>query len=880
MVMKEFICWLQILLLVLLPVVPARGQADQDLEEQAQFYLQRVGPSTAPGPVPMTPSPRITPPSGLRPGQPGVDALGRPRVVQQPQPQVLTTAPQQPEEISAIERRAWDQMMFVRQYGYSFFSQPPTTFLPLQDVPVGPDYIIGPGDTIRLVLWGSVQGEHHLTVDRQGQITVPQVGVIHVSGLTFGQLQTVMDRELKRQYQNFQFSVTLDNLRTIQVFVVGQARMPGSYSVSSLATVVNALYAAGGSAKSGSMRNIEVRRGNRVAAHFDMYDFLLKGDKTKDIRLMNGDVIFIPPVGPLVAIGTPKTPEELEEELTILARMELEEESALMRQMRITEPVEINWKSQEARRIVTGDDPVQRKRRMEELLRQTPGGIPVPPENIHKAEPERPSRGPTASWLKQGEEAENRYFKKRFGLTLKEAGQKVAMSRRMEGGGPIKVPGIFELKQERTLKDLLGLCGGLGDTAFKGRVQVLRVKNHKEMVLFEDDLEKVIRQTHPAVTLVDGDFVRVFKVPALVERKVAIAGAVRLPGEYGLTENMRVKDLVQLAGGLLHHASTEALEITRFHTSSSGTTSSQLTVNLKRALADDPRENVRLQPNDYLFVRPMPEWDVYKTVVVEGEVKYPGTYAIRKGETLSSLLTRVGGFTPSAYPFGAVLTRPSVKKQQKEELARALDQAEAITLAYYSGQTQQALEPEEVRRAEYFAKLQQQLLGRLRSIEPLGRVIVRVDDPERIRGTVNDIPLMDGDKLVVPQNPGTVSVLGAVFSPSAVVYASQATVNDYIRMAGGANRVGDMKNAYVIKANGSAVGRSSFGRFGFGQTWDGYQYVHHMGGVGSLRLDPGDTVVVPERLEKVTWLKPFKDIVTIIAQLALTAGVIIVGLRN
>ncbi len=844
---KKIICWLLIFLLAV-PVTQVRAQAGpQDLEEQAQFYLQRIGPAPAPGPLPATPGTRPTP-SLPRPTSPETPARPSPSA---PPEQIPTAAPQQPEEISAIERRAWDQLMFIRQFGYSFFSQPPTTFLPLRDVPVGPDYIIGPGDTLRLVIWGSIQGDYSLTVDRNGQIAVPNLGVIHVSGLTYRQLQVVMEKELSRQFKNFQYNVTLDNLRTIQVFVVGQARAPGSYSVSSLATLVNALFAAGGPAKSGSLRNIQVRRGSQVVVHFDFYDFLLKGDKSKDVRLMNGDVIFIPPIGPLVAIGTPKTPEEIEEELKLLARAELQEESAAGRGLRRGEgPVELDWQSKEARRIVTD------------------------------MEVSRPERRPAPGWLRNEEAEENRYFKKRFGMSLKEAGAKVAMSRRLEVGGPIKVPGIYELKQERTLRELFQLCGGLGDTAFKGRVQVLRVKNHKEMVLFEDDLEKVLRSGGPSITLVDGDFVRIFKVPRLVERKVAIAGAVRLPGEYGLAENMRVKDLVQLAGGLLMHASPDVMEITRFTATPQGVQSSQLTVNLRKALADDPRENVRLQPSDYLFVRSIPEWEVYKTVKVEGEVKYPGTYAIRKGETLSSLLSRVGGFTASAYPFGATLSRPSVKAQQKEQLARALDQAEAITMAYSSGQLQQALDPEETRRAEFFARMQQQLIQRLRTIEPLGRVLVRIDDPERLRGTPNDLVLMDGDSLLVPQVPGTVSVLGAVLSPSAVVYSPQASVDDYIRMAGGVNRIGDLKNLYVIKANGSAVGRGSFGRLGFGQTWDGYHYTYHSGGLGSLKLDPGDTIVVPERLERVTWLKPIKDIVTILAQIALTAGVIIVGLRN
>jgi protein involved in polysaccharide export with SLBB domain len=329
---------------------------------------------------------------------------------------VLTTAPRQPEETSAAEKRAAEYGLAVKQFGYSFFYKPPESFLPVQAVPVGPDYIIGPGDSIKIIIWGSVQGEYSLMVDRNGQIAIPKVGAVHVSGLTYKQLREVMDREFARQYTNFQINVTLDNLRTIQVYVVGQARFPGSYAVSSLSTLISALFAAGGPSKSGSMRNIQVRRGKKVIVHFDMYDFLIRGDKSKDIRLQPEDVIFIPPIGPLAAIGAPVT--------------------------------------------------------------------------------------------------------EQFGVAA-EKGKVEAVGTKAEQpqvGGPIKVPGIFELKNERTLTDLLNLAGGLADTAFKGRVQVLRVQQHREMVLFEDDLNKVLTGRVRDISLVDGDFVKIFRVPDAIER--------------------------------------------------------------------------------------------------------------------------------------------------------------------------------------------------------------------------------------------------------------------------------------------------------------------------------------------------------------------------
>ena len=433
------------------------------------MYLQRFGPQG------------IT--TGQVPGQVPLQQPRMPQVTTTTPPEsakILTVAPRQPEEMSAAEKRAAEYGLNVRQYGYSFFYKPPETFLPVQQVPVGPDYVIGPGDTVRILTWGSIQGEYSLTVDNNGQVAIPKVGVVHVSGLTFAQLRQVMDREFSRQFTNFQMNVTLDNLRTIQVFVVGQARFPGSYAVSSLSTLISALFAAGGPSKSGTMRDIQVRRKNSVVAHFDMYDFLLRGDKSKDIRLQSQDVIFIPPIGPLAAIGAPS--------IEVLGR---------------------SAQRGEAERMMVKGEGLDRKE--ESII-----------------------------------------------------------------GGPVKIPGIFELKNEKTLSDLLRLGGGLADTAFKGRVQVLRIQRHKEMVLFEDDLDKVLQCLVPDIPLVDGDFVKIFRVPDLVEKKVKLAGAVKKPGDFGIHGQMRVKDLIDYAGGLLMEANQQEAEITRVTITPNGPTTSRL----------------------------------------------------------------------------------------------------------------------------------------------------------------------------------------------------------------------------------------------------------------------------------------------------------------
>ncbi|MFZ5447630.1 MAG: SLBB domain-containing protein [Thermodesulfobacteriota bacterium] len=772
-----------------------------------------------------------------------------------------------------MERRAWAQRMFLKQFGYSFFYQPPASFLPVQTVPVGPDYIIGPGDTVRIIIWGSVQGEYNLTVNRNGQVDIPKVGVVHVSGLTYRQLREVMDREFARQYTNFQMNVTLDNLRTIQVFVVGQARFPGSYAVSSLSTLVNALFASGGPSKSGSMRNIQVRRGGKVVTTFDFYGFLLRGDKSRDIRLQSEDVIFIPPIGPMAAVGTPKSMQEVGQALKTLARLQLQRrsesatlgetasaatssapstvppENPELRQFWLQRENPATWQQDEDLRIITG--------------RKTPQEILAYEQRRSEIKAPQLQSTPKSWWEVEFDQKEAE-FERQFGISLSEAVNKLAMSRGLGFEGPVKVPGIYELKNEQNLSDLLHLAGGLGDTAFKGRVQVLRVQGHQAMVQFEEDLAKVLSRQYD-FRIVDGDFVEIFPVSGLVEKKVAIAGAVKNPGEFGFRENMRVSDLVAYAGGLLQQADKSEAEITRVTVTPQGPETTRLHIRLFAALNNAPRENVVLKPNDYLFIRPVPDWDIYRTVQVAGEVKFPGTYAIKKGETLSSVLTRAGGFTDRAYLLGGVLIRQSTKQLQKQQLNAAIDRLEAQISVSTSLKAQTALEAEEARRAEAIFKQQQALIAALRKVEPLGRVIINLADPERLRGTPDDIAMQEGDVLSVPQEQQTVNVVGAVYAPTAVVYGPHKTVKEYIAIAGGPSQIGDVKNTYVIKVNGSA----SSSRGG----WLG-------GGINSVVLDPGDTIVVPEQLEKVSWLKAVKDVATILGNIAITAGVVILGLRR
>ena len=403
--------------------------------------------------------------------------------------------------------------------------------------------------------------------------------------------------------------------------------------------------------------------------------------------------------------------------------------------------------------------------------------------------------------------------------------------------------------------------GGVADTAFKGRVQVLRIKDRREMVLFEDDLGKVLTSIIN-IPLVDGDIVKVFAVPDVVETKVRVAGAVKVTGEFGLRPNMRIKDLVNYAGGLLRQANTNEAEITRVNITQQGPETSRIYINLHAAMAGNPKDNILLKSDDYLFVRSVPDWDLYSFAKVDGEVKYPGTYAIKKGETIGSLLSRAGGFTNRAYVKGAFFTRVSVRDTQQRHLKQAMDRIEAEMFTVSTQRLQTALDPEEAKRQELYLKQQQQLMAKLREIVPLGRIVIRLDDPERLRGTPSDIELQDQDVLVVPQIQQSVNVLGSVVGPTAVVYDPNLHVKDYIVRGGGATKYADVSGTYVLKVNGEVLSRRSFGWFGGPSLGPTSKY--HLGSFDSMRLDPGDTIIVPEELERIAWLKEIKDIATII----------------
>jgi len=622
----------------------------------------------------------------------------------------------------------------VKQFGYDLFVQPPSTFAPVDQVPVGPDYVLGPGDELRITVWGRIEGQWSVVVDRDGKISLPKVGILNVAGLSFKELKELLSKELSKYYIGFEMNISMGALRTVRVYVVGNAERPGAYTISSLSTMINALFEAGGPSKTGTMRDIQLKRNGQTVVHFDLYDFLLKGDKTKDARLLPEDVIFIPPIGPVTAIV-----------------------------------------------------------------------------------------------------------------------------------GNVNSPAIYELKGEKKISELIELAGGLNTIAFSRRMQIERIRDNNLQVVFEADLNNVNDKDIP---LQPGDVVKIFAIVP-DKRIIRVSGAVQREGEYGFGPGMTVRDLIALAGGLKYFVYGKEAELTRIHVTDKGPETEKIVFNLEKALTGDSENNLSLQENDYLFVRTIPEWNLYQTATISGEVNFPGTYTIKRGEKLSSLIERAGGFTDKAYLHGAIFTRESVRELQQIQLGQMIDRLEKELLSASTSATSTVLSSDEAKIEAEKLSQSRELVAKLREIKATGRMALRMDQPELLKKTLYDVELEEGDTLYIPINPQTIQVLGSVFNQTAFVYDKSKDYSDYIDLAGGYTEYADEGNTYILKVDGTAV-KPNGGFLSF--LWNKDLHRWEFGG---NNLEAGDTIVVPEKLERIAWLREIKDLTQILYQVAVGAGVII-----
>lgn len=750
-------------------LTPALAQQDSGSQQSSggASGVPQAGQVPQQGAVPTPiPTPTITnrlPQSATRQVVPGATEETRAGVVPSPEQTAAALGIHPGERHEFQDFVAQSLGRDLPMFGYNLFQNVPSTFAPLDRIPVTPDYVVGPGDEIVIRAWGQVDIDYRATVDRNGAISIPKVGNISIAGIRYQELQGYLKTAIGRVYRNFELNVTMGQLRSIQIFIVGQALRPGTYTVSSLSTLVNAVFASGGPTAKGSMRSIQLKRGDKTVTEFDMYDLLLKGDKSKDVRLLPGDVIYIPPIGQLAAIS-----------------------------------------------------------------------------------------------------------------------------------GSVNSPAIYEIKGRAKLSDLIDLAGGLTITANGQKVSVERIVERRVRKVAEFNLDK----EGLARDLQDGDLVMVGSLSPRFDNAVSVKGNVAAPARHPWHSGLRVKDVVPDKEALIvpdywikrnlsvrttirgeqgaairaevkrtlpevnwDYAVIERLNLNEL-------TTLLVPFNLGKAILEgDPQHNLLLQPGDVITIFskddiqvPVAKQSLF--VKLEGEVVTPGVYQVKPGETLRQLLARLGGLSPNAYLFGAEFTRVSTRIQQQKRLEEVLDRFEQAVQRQLSTAPQGALSKEEADAAKLAAANQLVLIARLRKVRATGRIVLEVSPEQAQLKDLPDLVLEDGDNLTIPAQPSTVAVVGTVYNENAFIFRPDKRVSDYLAQAGGPTVDADTDSLYMIRADGSVISRRQSGSWFFG------------GSFQRERVMPGDTIVVPERLEKFHLTKELKDWSQIFYQFALgVAGI-------
>jgi protein involved in polysaccharide export with SLBB domain len=390
------------------------------------------------------------------------------------------------------------------------------------------------------------------------------------------------------------------------------------------------------------------------------------------------------------------------------------------------------------------------------------------------------------------------------------------------------------------------------------------------------DLSKAVAgDARQNIVLQDRDQLVVLPMPelSLDTQQVTISGMVHDPNQYPFFPGMRVNDLIAVAGGVQKTAYLRTAELTRRHITQDGVVTETITIDLEQSLAGDPQSNILLQDYDYLVIRPIPELELGRRVFVQGQVRFPGTYPVVRGETLSSLLERAGGYTDQAYLKGAVFTRESAKQVQRERLNQMIAELEQSMLTAAGQAAGGALEAEEVKAQEVSLATRKELLAKLRTAQVTGRVVVKLMDLEDLKGSKYDIELEDQDTLVIPTVPGVVHVVGEVFNPTSLQYEKGRTVSYYLRRVGGMTKEAEKNQVSVVKADGSVVSsqQANRGKLVF---WDSEQKSWFFSGFMSMEMEPGDTIIVPRKMDRFFWLKTTKDLTQIIFQIAVAAGIV------
>lgn len=802
----------------------------------------------------------------------------------------------------------------LKRFGLDLFAGDPMSYEQMGNIPLAPDYIIGPGDSLKVVLYGKLNETHDVTVGRDGLIVLPELPPMSVVGMSFSEVKQAITGQIEAKMIGVKSSVSMGRLRAIRIFVLGESFKPGAYTISSLSTITHALIASGGVSDIGSLRKIQLKRAGKVVTELDLYDLLIRGDNTSDVVLQANDVVFIPASGDLVSVTGQVRREAIFEmksgetyndlikmaggfvstaypnntlierfsggSLRTLVNLDLSKNSALSQSPVNGDEINIPAVSEQYKDAISLIGAVVRPgklqwregSRISSLLKSIHGDLLgvadleyalVVREVDSKGTIEVRQFSPALAIEQKDSnhdlalmprdkvvifsrfetiEAENRMLDK-FAFTEDEINDREQnlLWKQYQQKKFMEYIGAEEddAKTEEELNKLEF------DSANKSLMDLTKDQNTKGST--EEDYSLFSRKRLLAPIILQ------LKEQATLDnpvRLVEVDGNVKYPGVYPLPQSGRISSLLNAAGGVLESAYLENAEVTRLVSGKGSTSISHLHTNLGAALNNqDSPENLLLKSKDRLNVLAIPNWQENITVRLSGELKFPGVYTIRRGEALSSVIERAGGFTQFSAPKAAVFSRASLRAKERQHLNKLSEdlQRSIAAKSFQSNNSQTTM----VSYSET-----KQLLNDLSNVRAVGRLVI---DLEKVVEKSSDVQLENGDVLYVPPLIQSINVIGEVNVATAHMYDHSISVKDYIVKSGGFKQRADEDRVYIIKADGSVVIPDN-------NEWFAVEY--------DVPLESGDTIVVPLDAEHMDNLTLYSTATQIIYQLGVAVAAI------
>tara|TARA_B110000208_G_scaffold189875_1_gene252430 strand:- start:116 stop:2611 length:2496 start_codon:yes stop_codon:yes gene_type:complete len=715
----------------------------------------------------------------------------------------------------------------LKPFGYDLFANAPTTFAPAASIPVSSDYLLGPGDTLDILFYGKTNTAFSLEINREGFVDFPQLGPVGLAGLTYGEAKDMLQARIAAQIIGTQVSISMGSLRSMQVFVLGEAFKPGAYTVSSLSTITHALVSSGGVSDIGSLRNIQLKRQGKLVATLDLYDLLLAGDTSNDVRVQAADVIYIPTVGDLASI---------EGQVLRPAIYELKGTESIQDLVELAGGMGPKAFAQSARLQRINFD----------------GFMTTLDVDLTQSEDKSAS-------LRGGDhltvDAITNYKKDVVSLQ-----------------GAVRHEGDFAWRDGMRVSDIVATRDKLNPDADLGAVMLVReIPNSAdiEMLIFSfervladfssEDNQRLMSRDKIIVLSAYGDratqispYITQLKRQATLgtsAKIVASGGTVRFPGEYPLVEGMSIDDLIRLSGGLVESAYSQSAEIARIDLSNPNRAVSSIVVSSLTGSS-----TMALQPSDYVEFRTIPDFRETQTISLEGEFVFPGTYAFDKGENLSSVIQRAGGFTDEAFVDGSIFLREALKIREQQELDRL---AKVLNDDLNADRLRDANSNIAVDDAQL--TLQRNAIEALASAEAQGRLVIPL--MKIVNFSVDDVALKTNDRLLIPKFSQEVTVIGEVQRPTSYLYDASFSQADYLMQSGGIKPSADKRGIYVVKAGGQVI-MPTRGWFRFRSA--------------QANIGPGDTIIVPLDTDdtRIRGIPLLAEVSTIIYQLALGAAAV------